>query len=228
VSIGLPVGTYQRVFVPANGLGRSSLDFGAIETGTSLAMTFGMAAEQTFDVPDLDLPPPRARASEPAPKEESVYDATSIEIEDSEPMPRVTHVDQAIFDAVATPAKSAPTLAPAVSGTTRCGRCTQPIAFHARICPHCNALVMPIAPYASPPPTEFKSEPVTLWGRIADVLSTIPYGIWKRSAGYTFLVMVLGNACTCRKLSIGMNLMCALVIAISLIGVGACVNQRNP
>ena len=207
-------------------------------------MKLGMAAEQIFDVPDLDLPPPRARVSEPAPKEASVYEETMIDMEDfassapppaittdvPEPLPRVTHVDQAIFDAAAAASATAPSPTPAVSGTTRCGRCTMPIAFHARICPHCNALMMPLASFAPPPsPATFTSEPVTRWSRIADAFATIPFGIWKRSAGYTFLVMLLGNACTCRKMSIGMNLVCALVIAVSLIGIGACVkSQRSP
>lgn len=178
-----------------------------------------MSVEPTFEVPDLDLPPPRAKTSEPPPEEESVYDTGSIEIE----APRVTHVDQAIFDAAA-----APPTAIAVTATTRCTRCGAPIALHARMCPHCTALVVPVAPYASPVQA-FTSEPVTFWSRMADVLSTIPYGIWKRSAAYTFLIAVIGNACTCRKLSTSMNIVCALVIAISFLGIAACVkSQRNP
>ena len=228
-----------------------------------------MPRDLPFEVPDLDLPPPRERrrAVSEEPPSGSIYDGDTLDAvpflepcepapqavkEEKEETPRVTHVDQAIFDMAARdkehtewlaendvrpapiaaalphPSPSPPGRA-AVSGTTRCPTCALPIALHGRQCPHCAAPVVPVTTFLVPPRPLVMSEPVTLGSKITDTLATIPFGVWKRTAGYTFFIAVIGNACTCRGFSLFTNVVCAAVIALSLVGIGACArSQRSP
>lgn len=119
---------------------------------------------------------------------------------------------------------------------TSCERCGAPMDLHASTCKFCSASLFPQAPipavapaplsYAPPPPA-FESQPVTRFDRIEDAIASIPYDFWKRVAFYPLLAIVLGNAFTCRGLSLPTNIALGVLIVLGVVGVIANVRQRS-
>lgn len=209
---------------------------GMLAAADAIAMTrtttgISIATEQTFNVPDLDLPvtPVRALpiAPAPAPANESeppVAEATlpALELDRSRsPVPTARFISLKEGD-----------LAAASAGCPYCGA---PSPAYPRACASCGyqGTSLPVSRFASVIPRSAAESvasslaPPTRVDGFLDAMAAVPFGFWKRIPVYAVLAMLIGNGLKCGGLPTHTNVALVALFAVGLVGVIASL-QRNP